>query len=89
MGLLSNGTPMVWDDIVKYVDMIKSQGIRQFISIYRRLLTRQNDMLKWGDEVWLLWSGYAYLDDFCSILMPLSFSNISLQTYYVYTYMDY
>ncbi|RDD37591.1 Glutamate--cysteine ligase catalytic subunit, partial [Trichoplax sp. H2] len=51
MGLLSNGTPLTWDEIKEYVASIKSQGIRQFIAIYHRLLKRQNDMLKWGDEI--------------------------------------
>ncbi|RDD36149.1 Glutamate--cysteine ligase catalytic subunit [Trichoplax sp. H2] len=51
MGILTNGTPLTWDEIKEYITLIKSQGIRQFISLYHRLSNRPNDILKWGDEL--------------------------------------
>ncbi|XP_065843701.1 glutamate--cysteine ligase catalytic subunit-like isoform X2 [Oscarella lobularis] len=51
MGLLSEGSPLSWQETKKHVDHVKKSGIRQFLSIYRRLKDRQKDHLKWGDEI--------------------------------------
>ncbi|XP_031569988.1 glutamate--cysteine ligase catalytic subunit-like isoform X2 [Actinia tenebrosa] len=51
MGLLSLGSPLSWEETKKYADHVRKHGIEQFLHIYNRLKTRQNDMLKWGDEV--------------------------------------
>eukprot|EP00043_Microstomoeca_roanoka_P028431 m.17993 g.17993 ORF g.17993 m.17993 type:complete len:683 (+) comp8403_c0_seq1:65-2113(+) len=51
MGLLSQGTPLAWQDVKKHADYIREHGILQLINIFERLDGRTNDVLKWGDEV--------------------------------------
>ena len=51
MGLLSKGTPLDWEDAKKVADHVRTHGIQQFLTIYRRLKDRRNDNLLWGDEV--------------------------------------
>nr|CAH7723386.1 unnamed protein product [Callosobruchus chinensis] len=51
MGLLSEGTPLSWEETKKYAQHVREHGITQFINIYKRLRDRQGDVLKWGDEV--------------------------------------
>lgn len=60
MGLLTEGvcTPLSWKETKKHADFVKKQGIRQFINMYHRHKFRNNDSLKWGDEV----SGFFLLN---------------------------
>ena len=51
MGLLALGSPLSWDETKKNADHVRRHGIIQFLNIYHRLKNRQNDILKWGDEV--------------------------------------
>ncbi|KAF7998291.1 hypothetical protein HCN44_009689 [Aphidius gifuensis] len=51
MGLLSEGSPLDWEDTKKLADHVRKHGIIQFINLYKRLRDRQGDVLKWGDEV--------------------------------------
>lgn len=51
MGLLSLGSPLSWSETKKHADHVREHGIIQFLHIYNRLKSRQNDVLKWGDEV--------------------------------------
>ncbi|CAL8143842.1 unnamed protein product [Orchesella dallaii] len=51
MGLLSEGSPLTWEETKKWAKHVKSNGIQQFINSYHRLKDRQGDSLKWGDEV--------------------------------------
>lgn len=51
MGLLSEGSPLTWEETEKYADHVRKHGIIQFVKLYHRLKDRQNDCLKWGDEV--------------------------------------
>ena len=51
MGLLSTGTPLKWDEAAKYADFIRRNGIDQLINNYHNQVKKQNDSLKWGDEV--------------------------------------
>ena len=51
MGLLSLGTPLHWNDAKKYADHVRSHGIDQFLSVYRKQRSRQKQCLLWGDEV--------------------------------------
>ena len=51
MGLLAMGSPLSWDETKKHADYVRKHGIIQFLHIYHRLKNRQNDILKWGDEV--------------------------------------
>lgn len=51
MGLLTEGSPLTWEETEKYADHVRKHGIIQFIKLYHRLKDRQNDCLKWGDEV--------------------------------------
>ncbi|NP_001108242.1 glutamate-cysteine ligase, catalytic subunit S homeolog [Xenopus laevis] len=51
MGLLSQGSPLNWEETKKYADHVRHHGIVQFLHIYHKLKERQKDVLKWGDEV--------------------------------------
>uniref|UniRef100_A0A3Q3BLU2 Glutamate--cysteine ligase n=1 Tax=Kryptolebias marmoratus TaxID=37003 RepID=A0A3Q3BLU2_KRYMA len=51
MGLLSQGSPLDWEESRKYADHIRKHGIIQFLNIYNKVKERQKDVLKWGDEV--------------------------------------
>lgn len=51
MGLLTEGSPLSWDETHKLANHVREHGIQQFIHLYERLRDRQGDILKWGDEV--------------------------------------
>lgn len=51
MGLLSDGSPLSWEETKKLVNHVRDHGIQQFINIHRRLKDRCGYTLKWGDEV--------------------------------------
>lgn len=51
MGLLSEGSPLSWEETKKLSPHVREHGIEQFIHLYARLRDRQGDVLKWGDEV--------------------------------------
>lgn len=51
MGLLADGEPLDWYQTKPLVEKLKWLGIEQFIRLYQKLKTRQNDCLKWGDEI--------------------------------------
>lgn len=51
MGLLSEGSPLSWEETKNLADHVRKHGIIQFINLYKRLRDRQGDILKWGDEV--------------------------------------
>ncbi|XP_012278557.1 glutamate--cysteine ligase catalytic subunit [Orussus abietinus] len=51
MGLLSEGSPLDWEETKRLTDHVRRHGVIQFINLYKRLRDRQGDVLKWGDEV--------------------------------------
>ncbi|XP_077093762.1 glutamate--cysteine ligase catalytic subunit-like [Siphateles boraxobius] len=51
MGLLSQGSPLNWEETKKHADHVRKHGILQFLHIYNKVKERQKDVLKWGDEV--------------------------------------
>lgn len=51
MGLLTEGSPLSWEETKNLADHVRKHGIIQFINLYKRLRDRQGDVLKWGDEV--------------------------------------
>ncbi|KAL4715235.1 hypothetical protein ACJJTC_007817 [Scirpophaga incertulas] len=51
MGLLSEGSPLSWDETKALTEHVRQHGIEQFINLYRKLHDRTGDVLKWGDEV--------------------------------------
>ncbi|KAJ8670584.1 hypothetical protein QAD02_001843 [Eretmocerus hayati] len=51
MGLLSEGSPLSWEETKKLADHVRKHGVIQFINLFKRLRDRQGDVLKWGDEV--------------------------------------
>ncbi|XP_050828402.1 glutamate--cysteine ligase catalytic subunit isoform X2 [Serinus canaria] len=51
MGLLSQGSPLSWEETRRYAEHVRRHGILQFLHIYRALRDRHKDVLKWGDEV--------------------------------------
>lgn len=54
MGLLTEGSPLSWEETKKLAKHVREHGIKQFINLYKRLKDRQGDVLKWGDEVRVL-----------------------------------
>ena len=51
MGLLSEGSPLSWEETKKHAEHVKKHGVLQFINLYNKLKNRVGDSLKWGDEV--------------------------------------
>ncbi|XP_075354194.1 glutamate--cysteine ligase catalytic subunit isoform X1 [Mycteria americana] len=51
MGLLSQGSPLSWEETRRHAEHVRQHGIIQFLHIYRALRDRHKDVLKWGDEV--------------------------------------
>uniref|UniRef100_A0A8V0X4D6 Glutamate--cysteine ligase n=1 Tax=Gallus gallus TaxID=9031 RepID=A0A8V0X4D6_CHICK len=53
MGLLSQGSPLSWEETRRHAEHVRKHGILQFLHIYRALRDRHKDVLKWGDECYL------------------------------------
>lgn len=51
MGLLTEGSPLSWEETKKLANHVREHGIIQFINLYKRVRDRQGDVLKWGDEI--------------------------------------
>ncbi|XP_028130655.1 glutamate--cysteine ligase [Diabrotica virgifera virgifera] len=51
MGLLTEGSPLSWEETKKHAQHVREHGITQFINLYKKLRDREGDILKWGDEV--------------------------------------
>ncbi|XP_013193132.1 glutamate--cysteine ligase isoform X2 [Amyelois transitella] len=51
MGLLTEGSPLTWEETKALAEHVRQHGIEQFINLYRKLQDRTGDVLKWGDEV--------------------------------------
>lgn len=51
MGLLSEGSPLSWEETKKQADHVRKHGIQQFINQYNKLKDRKKDVLYWGDEI--------------------------------------
>ena len=54
MGLLSEGSPLSWEETKAHADHVRKHGIEQFINQYKKLKERTKDVLYWGDEVSVL-----------------------------------
>lgn len=51
MGLLSEGSPLSWEETKKLTEHVRQHGVEQFINLFAKLRDRTGDVLKWGDEV--------------------------------------
>jgi hypothetical protein len=51
MGLLSEGTPLSWDEIVAVRDVYRSRALSQLVRIFEKCKDYQGDCFMWGDEV--------------------------------------
>ncbi|CAG4923557.1 unnamed protein product [Colias eurytheme] len=51
MGLLTEGSPLTWEETKALAEHVRQHGIEQFINLYKKLRDRTGDVLKWGDEV--------------------------------------
>jgi glutamate--cysteine ligase catalytic subunit len=76
MGLLSVGTPLDWNDVVPYCGLVRTNGIEQFLEIYRKLLQRACDNLLWGDELEYMVVGF----DHAARTVRLSLQNTTLHS---------
>jgi len=69
MGLLTVGTPLTWEETKKYAHLIREKGIRQFLNVHKKLKDRQNDCLKWGDEVEFTMVKFDHKEKKCQLLL--------------------
>lgn len=51
MGLLTEGSPLSWEETKALAEHVRQHGVEQFIHLYGKLRERTGDVLKWGDEV--------------------------------------
>ncbi|KAK3602244.1 hypothetical protein CHS0354_034479 [Potamilus streckersoni] len=51
MGLLTEGSPLSWEETKAYADHVRQHGVIQFLKQYNKLKERTKDCLYWGDEV--------------------------------------
>jgi hypothetical protein len=51
MGLLSQGTPLAWNDSLPHLDYVKLHGILQVLNLFKTHSGRENDHFYWGDEI--------------------------------------
>ena len=51
MGLLTEGSPLSWEETKALAEHVRQHGVEQFINLYSKLQDRTGDILKWGDEV--------------------------------------
>ncbi|XP_045760592.1 glutamate--cysteine ligase catalytic subunit isoform X1 [Maniola jurtina] len=51
MGLLTEGSPLSWEETKALAEHVRQHGVEQFINLYSKLRDRTGDVLKWGDEV--------------------------------------
>eukprot|EP00124_Ichthyophonus_hoferi_P003024 Ihof_evm6s236 gene=Ihof_evmTU6s236 len=51
MGLLTVGQPMKWEDAKKHANLVRNNGIEQFLNIYEQQKSRRNNELKFGEEL--------------------------------------
>lgn len=50
MGLLTEGSPLSWEDTKTHANHVRKHGINQFVNHYKKLQDTK-DVLYWGDEV--------------------------------------
>jgi glutamate--cysteine ligase catalytic subunit len=52
MGFLTVGNTFSWEEASeKPTELVRKNGISQFLAIYNKLKDRKRDSLRWGDEV--------------------------------------
>jgi len=51
MGILSNGRPLNWSEIVSVRSILKNHALNDLILILNKHRERTNDDFLWGDEV--------------------------------------
>lgn len=96
MGLLSKGTPLDWEETKKHANLLRSQGIKEFLKIYNSFKSNQNDAFKWGDEIeftlvkfdhankkaYVLLKADPILNEFSNEKASLAESNVTFQCEY-------
>lgn len=81
MGLLTEGSPLSWEETKKLSKHVREHGIEQFINLYRRLKDRTGDVLKWGDEVNIKAISNSCIDQLCELIFKKCVSVVVV--YYV------
>ncbi|CAO1295214.1 unnamed protein product [Diamesa tonsa] len=51
MGLLTEGTPLSWEETIKLSKHVRDHGVQQFIKMFSKLRDRTGDVFKWVDEI--------------------------------------
>lgn len=51
MGVLTDGTPLSWEEITSVCEVFRSYALSQLVCIYQKFKDRQGDPFFWGDEL--------------------------------------
>lgn len=51
MGLLTEGIPLSWEEIVAVREVFQYYALSQLVRIFKKSKDRQGDSFMWGDEV--------------------------------------
>ncbi len=51
MGLLTEGTPLTWEEIIAVREVFQYYALSQLVRIFEKSKDRQGDSFMWGDEV--------------------------------------
>ena len=51
MGLLTEGRPLSWNEIVDARDVLRTYALSELVRIFEKCKDRQGDCFMWGDEV--------------------------------------
>jgi len=51
MGLLTEGTPLTWEEIIAVREVFQYYALSQLVHIFEKSKDRQGDPFMWGDEV--------------------------------------
>ena len=69
MGLLSLGTPLDWSETKINSNLIRKNGIEQFIRIYKKFKNSKNYPFKWGDEIEFSLIRFDHSNKKCQLLL--------------------
>lgn len=88
MGLLSEGSPLSWEETKKYAQHVRHHGILQFINQFNKLKDRSNDCLRWGDEVGLpVYIDCSYIIAHCACVLSAFVFSLLAKLYLTLRYL--
>ncbi|CAH1772328.1 unnamed protein product [Owenia fusiformis] len=69
MGLLSEGSPLSWEETKKWCDHVRKHGVQQFIHQWNKLKDTCKPELKWGDEVEYMLVAFKHEEEEAKLLL--------------------